>query len=310
MNFQRVVLFLLLLYFGLVSKGVACDIDENGTPVLVFPPKFDSKTPENDYVFQLIQLILKKSEGRFGPCQAKLLEYKLSVKRMEYYLEKQKDIHVIALTVNTQRDKRFLPVPIPIKKGLMGYRLLIIRKGEEERFAGVKNLRDLSRMIAGQGVGWSDAEILGHNNLNVLTAGNVGTLMDMLIHSRFDYFPRGALQISTELETHQNKPVVMEQGLLLRYPNMTALYVNAHNLPLAERLRYGLKTAFQDGSFEQFFNSHPSSIAAMQNINLDKRKVLNICNPILPGWVPVNNGKFWLEPWPDKYQEDACHKSE
>lgn len=131
----------------------------------------------------------------------------------------------------------------------------------------------------------------------------------MLVHKRFDYFPRGSLQVITELNTYNDKPVQIENHLVLRYPSLTAFYVKKENAALAERLEYGFKQAIDDGSFDKFFYSHPSSIKAMQNIDLENKTVLKICNPILPKWVPIASDKYWLEPWPTHIQAATCTKN-
>ncbi|MGL1959338.1 MAG: hypothetical protein OCD00_18775 [Colwellia sp.] len=299
------IIFCLLFFF--VAQAYACEqISKSDIPVLVFPPKSDSKAPEKDYIFQLIQLVLKKSANKFGPCEAKLLDHKLPLKRTEMYLQKDHLLHAAAFTVTEARNKIFLPVKVPISKGLMGYRLLMIHKKNIDMYTKVNSLSDLANFMAGQGIGWADVKILESNNLPVLTTGSIKTLIDMLTYSRFDYFPRGALQITTEITAYQNKPVTIEPRLLLRYPSMTALYVNSNNADLVQRLEYGLKEAFKDGSFDEFFYNHPSSIKALLNLELNKRKILDMCNPILPDWVPINKAEYWLEPWSERILQNNC----
>ncbi|MCF2949594.1 hypothetical protein L0668_15845 [Paraglaciecola aquimarina] len=298
----------LALNFIYISAINACELVNNeNEKVLVFPPKSDSLQPEKDYIFQLLKLVLQKSEDKYGPCIAKLHKYKLPLARIELYLENNHLLNVVALTANTLRDERFRPVPIPISKGLMGYRLFIIRNDAQEKFNNVNSLQDLQNFVAGQGIGWPDVDVLNQNNLPVQEAGSIKTLIDMLVHERFDYFPRGSLQIITELNTYGDKPVQIEKHLVLRYPSLTAFYVNKQNEGLAERLEYGLNKTIDDGSFDQFFFSHPSSIEAVANLDLKNKTVLQICNPILPKWVPINQNKYWLEPWPKDFQNTGCN---
>jgi len=303
---MKIISFIiLLLIYSLTSH--ACRFVDNESPqILVFPPKFDSKDPEHDYVFQLLQLILKKSNEKFGECKAHLFNHRITLKRMELYLEKNEFIDVVALTVSNTRDNIFLPIPIPISKGLMGYRLFMIRDGDSNIFSKINSLTDLRNLTAGQGIGWADVRILEHNKLPVITGGSIKSLIDMLTFNRFDYFPRGTLQVMIELENYEKKQVQLEKHLVLTYPSMTAFYVSKGNKNLAKRLEYGLKKAFYDGSFELFFNSHPSSIKALELLNLKNRLVLKICNPMLPEWVPINEKEYWLEPWPKGFQKEIC----
>ncbi|MDT0602525.1 hypothetical protein [Thalassotalea castellviae] len=285
----------------------ACNLVEaENKYILMFPPKFDSLSPKHDYIFQLLQLILKKSKPKYGLCEVQLLDQRLPLKRMEKYLKNKHLIDVVALTVNKQRDKKFLPITIPISKGLMGYRLFMIRKGDTEKFANISDLSGLSTFLAGQGIGWADVEILEHNKLPVVTGGSVKTLIDMLAYNRFDYFPRGALQMMAELNNYKDKAVQLETTLALAYPSMTALYVHKSNKHLAERLEFGLKKAIEDGSFDKFFYSHPSSVKALEFINFEQRQIIQICNPILPTWVPIEKKQYWLHPWPDNIRKNKC----
>lgn len=43
--------------------------------------------------------------------------------------------------------------------------------------------------------------------------------------------------------------------------------VNSSNIELAKRLEYGLKQAFTDGNFDKLFNTHPSSVRVLLNLN-------------------------------------------
>ena len=87
----------------------------------------------------------------------------------------------------------------------------------------------------------------------MVTSGRVKTLVQMLAHNRFDYFPQGALQIGRVLDNYLNKTNSIAENVLISYPSMTAFYVNKGNKKLAERLEYGLKQAYLDGSFNYFY---------------------------------------------------------
>jgi len=280
--------------------------ESSDTPLLILKPKVGSQSPRQDYVYQLVALILAKSNDKFGKCEVSLLDPKLSLKRSELYLERGQLVDALALTVTKARDQRFLAVTIPISKGLIGYRLFVIRKGQNHVFSAVKSIRDLSEYTAGQGNGWADTDILRHNGLPVITSSSIKNLIRMLVNKRFDYFPSGVLQIARAISSYKALDVELEKNLVLAYPSMTALYVNADNKALAARLQYGLNKAYQDGSFDTFFNTHPTSVAALKNLNLDVRTSLKLCNSVLPSWVPINDPKYWLEPWSQRIINNQC----
>ncbi|MDP1340920.1 hypothetical protein, partial [Klebsiella variicola] len=63
-----------------------------------------------------------------------------------------------------------LTVRIPIDRGLMGWRLLLVRRSELAQWDQVRHLDDLRRRIAGQGHDWPDTAILRANGLQVGTS--------------------------------------------------------------------------------------------------------------------------------------------
>lgn len=283
----------------LVWPSIACQLKADGSsPSISFPAKLGSELPEEDYVFQLLQLVLEKSSERFGPCNVKFTEFQAPLKRMQYYLENNSEVDVIALTVSKERDNKLLPVRIPIAKGLVGYRLLMINRENIDKFKYINSITQLRKFVAGQGTDWPDVKILQQNDLPVVTSGNVKTLVQMLAHKRFDYFPQGPLQIGRVLDSYRYKGVAIAENVLISYPSMTVFYVNKDNQALAERLEYGLKQAFHDGSFNTFFDQHPITVNASKYLELNKKKILFLCNQNIPAWVPVATDDYWLLPWP------------
>ncbi len=291
--------FVSFLFLASVSAAGSCVLNNgSAVPELVFPPKYMSLSPEREYTYKFIQLVLKSSEAKYGPCDVTLYKHNLPMRRTELYLKENQNIHLVALTVRKDRDKKFRPVEIPIAKGMVGQRIFLIRKGDQNRFSEVKSVEDLRSFTAGQGEGWLDVEILEKNGLKVLATDNVHSLQNMLAISRFDYYPLGVLQFRIQ----DNLPIELESRLLLSYPSMTALYVNKENDLLAERLSYGLKQAIAHGALDDLFFSHSATAISLKDLNMDKRRVIQLCNPEKPEWLPLDIDEYWLHPWP----QDIC----
>ena len=67
-------------------------------------------------------------------------------------------------------EARFKPIRIPLVKGLLGYRLFIIKQGEQYKFDGIKTFQDLTRLTAGQGRTWGDTQILANAGIPLATS--------------------------------------------------------------------------------------------------------------------------------------------
>jgi len=308
MHSSKYTVSIILLFLTLSVPSYGCEqLDGFEQRVLLLPTPLEKQSTKANYVYNLLSLILKKSNKKFGLCRVQLIGRKEVVKRLELNLQRNTLIHVTPLTVTKARDQKLIPIPIPIYKGLMGHRLFMVHRNEKDKFADVYNIKDLQSFTAGQGFGWSDVDILKYNNLPVMTSGSIRTLVDMLAHGRFDYFPRGAHEIVKEIKAYPNNSLMLEPYIILKYPSMSALYVNSNKPLLAKRLTYGFNRAVQDGSFDAFFHAHPRSVQALAHLN--NRKVIEICNPLLPAWVPLDKAEYWLAPWSKKVINRACYQS-
>jgi hypothetical protein len=149
---------------------------------------------------------------------------------------------------SAEREAEMLPIKIPIDKGLMGWRIALVKNGQSELFQHVKNAQDLRAYKAGQEHDWPDTAILKSNGLPVVTSTSYEALFNMLDGDRFDYFPRSVLEIRKELDAHPSHAMSVEQTLVLHYPAAMYFFVSPHRPELAEDLRQGLEKMIADGS--------------------------------------------------------------
>jgi hypothetical protein len=195
-----------------------------------------------------------------------------------------------------EREDELLPVRIPLEKGLLGYRVFLIRAGDQGRFSKITSLNELKTLLAGQGQDWNSTRILEHNGFAVVTANNYHSLFRMLRDGRFDFFPRGLNEVWAELEAKKDLGLTLEQGLLLRYPATSYFFVNKRNTPLAARLEKGLRAALADGSFDRLVTGHPSHRELFRLAKLSERRVLRLDNPFLPKATPLDETRLWVIP--------------
>ncbi|WP_158966807.1 hypothetical protein [Paraglaciecola sp. L3A3] len=113
-------------------------------------------------------------------------------------LLKDKLFDVTWMHTNKELELTSSPIRIPLFKGLLGLRLFFVRQAELSLFSNIESVEQLKVPMVGQGDNWTDTRILQLNNFNLVTAMNTDSLMQMLLHSRFDYFPRSVLEIWSE----------------------------------------------------------------------------------------------------------------
>lgn len=153
---------------------------------------------------------------------------------------------------NSDAERRLAPIRIPLYKGLLGHRLLVIRQQGPPRFASIRTLGELANLKAGQGRFWTDTRILKKSG-NVVTAVKTASLYPMLDGGRFDYYPRGAGEPWHEVEQHGFQVMVEPHLLLIYKMPLYACFVSQQNPQLAQRIEQGLGEAIADGSFDRYF---------------------------------------------------------
>ena len=246
-------------------------------------------TPKRDgYQFALLTLALDKTVKDYGPYQLIRVVRSYSTSRLRREINRGDVVNVHAgpwRPLETTEDKlpeRSLRVNVPIFKDLLGYRKLLIRRDDLDRFKRIGQAEDLKELVVGQANGWVDVEIYRHNGYRVNDIANPATLFDMLAKKRFDYIPISLMDVETVLSS---RPELAGQLMLL--PDITIylplpiiFYVNIHEPRMAERLEAGLNQARQDGSLDRLFKS--SFAHELQLVRDGAHKRFMLTNPFVP----------------------------
>lgn len=233
---------------------------------------------DRDYFFSLLKLVLKSSEEEFGPF--KLVTYPLNVLQKRALVEiEANQLDVTWTMTSLEREERLKPIRIPLLMGLAGYRVFLIRKGEQNRFDALETENEIKQFIAGQGAYWPDTEILLNNGYNVVKGIDHETLFKRLRFQRFDYMPRSIHEIWSEVALFDDLQV--EQKFAFYYPSPFYFFVNKSNIKLHKRLEVGLKNAMENGSFKMLFDNHISTKSMLKNATLKSRKIFTLTNTLM-----------------------------
>lgn len=199
-------------------------------------------------------------------------------------------LDIMITMTSPQREAALLGVPVPLTKGLLGWRIALVRKEHINQFARVRTADQLKRFIAGQGHDWPDSAILRGNGLPVHVSSTYNGMFKMLEAGRIDYFPRAVQQLFAEQDLHPN--LAIEPHLLVRYPTDAYFFVNRRNTRLAAELRRGLEAAIADGSFDTlFYNYFAPQIAAAR---LERRTIIDLRNPLRTASLPLERKQLWF----------------
>jgi hypothetical protein len=196
----------------------------------------------------------------FGPYQVKVSPFSMSETRMLSEMEGNSgSLDVIVHGSVTEYEGRLRTVRIPLDKGLLGYRVFLIRAERQADFDKVRTLDDLRRFSIGQGAEWQDVQILRHSGFAVETGPTYERLFAMLDAGRFDGFSRSVLEIGDEYRQFRPRypAMAIETHVLLYYPLTRYFYVT--NRPagalLAQRIETGLERLIGNGTFDKIFRN-------------------------------------------------------
>lgn len=286
-----------LRYFAVIVIIVLSPVTgrpEDSLLILKYPMPQSEKDTRHIYRIKLLELALSRTVKEYGAYRIEYSSEKMSQSRAVAMIKSNSGVDIVALPTSKHREAELHPVRIPILKGLLGYRIFIIRSGDRDKFRNIKNLEDLRRLSAGSGHDWLDSDILAENGLNVVKSSNYEGLFMMLRTKRFDYFPRGINEAFEEVESRQDKfrDIEVEKRLALHYPFPVYFFVRKDNVKLAQRIEKGLKMSIADGSFRKLFDSYNGEYIRKSGIK--NRIIIRLKNPLLPEETPLENKKFWL----------------
>lgn len=273
----------------LICLLLAWHMVATGTEVVRFPkPEFEGDH-RSDYARQLLQLAFKKIGSKY---RIQAADISMTQERQVRELEAGRTIDVAPIPSSAEREARLLPILIPINKGVLGWRLGLIRAGDQGLFAGVKTLEDLKGLSLAQGQDWPDTQILKANGVNVITASSYGDLFKMLVDKRFDYFPRSIMEIWDE-QANNADTLVVEPHLALHYVYDAYFMVNRKRTRLAQDIREGLERAIADGSFDKLFQQYYGE--RLRKAHLETRTVIELKNPLLTPGTPSDRAELWYD---------------
>lgn len=215
-------------------------------------------------------------------------------------------IHVNLLPASPQRlamvaAGRLRMIPVPLERGLLGWRTSFVLRGQEERFAHVRALQDLRTLTVGQGAGWWDLDIYRAAGIPTreLQAWRHGEFVAQMMTGAIDLFPMGleeSLSYFLPYFRQRHPKLTLDRTLLLRYPWYRFVWVSPH--PAADELYLALQEGFDiicnNGAFEAIWaqTRHPPPPDSWQG-----RTVINLENPLYgPDILPQRYQHLLLRP--------------
>ena len=241
------------------------------------------------YPVALLKLALAKAGGDYRP---KAASHDLSQSRTLRHVELGRELDITWTLTTPEREARLLAIRIPLDRGLLGWRLLLINPEDSELFASL-SLEQLKNLRCGQEQDWPDYPILRHNGFKITPTTNYQGLFYMLQRGRIAFFPRALTEVLAEIKTQEKIPLAIAPRWVLYYPAPVYYFVNKQRPDLANAIARGLLIAMDDGSMRELFLQHFGE--SIQHMELDKREIIRLENPLLSAETPLDNPALWVD---------------
>jgi len=198
--------------------------------------------------------------------------------------------------MDATRASQLSVVNIPLVKGLLGFRVFITHQDNVRKLEQVSTLSDLKKISLCQGSHWPDTDIMLAAGLKVLPNPIYENMFGQTYIKRCDAFPRG---INEAMSEYQARKILMPelalyQELILYYPFPMYFFTSTKNSKLAGFLKTGLEKAIDDGSFEEYIKSHPTTEHLFPLDKWINARFLKLDNPFLPKDFDTNSPRYWI----------------
>jgi hypothetical protein len=271
---------------------ILLSINNSSAQVIKHSSAIFERGQQTSYPVVLLQLAIEKSAPKFGPASLQSFGTHMVYQRKLLSVNKG-ELDVIWAMTSEQKEQDMLPIMIPIFKGLIGYRIMVIQAIKQQQLTHILSTQQIKNMVAIQGIDWTDTDILRANGFKVETSDWDSSLYKGVSKGYYDYFPRSMLEAWAEMRRYRFKNLVVENRHLLYYPTAMYFFVQKDNKSLAQRLEFGLNQAIDDGSFDQLLYSFPAHQDAFSKTNLNSRFVHKLSNPFLPQTAPLTDKRLW-----------------
>jgi len=205
-------------------------------------------------------------------------------------------VDVYYAPANPEWERFTHPIYIPIRKGLLNYRLLMVNKTDLHSFKSVESYKDLKRFKVGLREQWTTTQIMKALDFTVVAGTTYDDIFTMLNEGKSEFIPRGVNEVFGEIEAYGKdlSNLTIEPRLALYLPMPVYIYVSPKRHGLAVRIEKGLNMMIADGSFETLFMKYYGE--SIKRAKLSDRHIIRLSNPFLTKETPLSRKELWYTP--------------
>lgn len=278
------VLFLYLIAFsGFSNSGAATDF-KLATPI-------DARYASYELKLLKIALDHLKGDHSLSPVPTKLSQGRA----LHILADGKADFNVYYAGYSARRAKILHMIPVPLTRGLLGHRLLLVKTVFMPRIARSAALANLVKTITlGTGISWPDTDVLRLAGFQVVT----GPVQKLLDRGRVDAIPIGmhesrdfqSLFGGTDAAT---SPYQISPHHLLSYRYDSFFFVARSDTKRAAMIEEGLTKAYESGAFMEHFKANPDIAEGLEFVARHQPQLLHIASPMDSETLDAIPAPYW-----------------
>ncbi|MBN8505628.1 MAG: hypothetical protein J0L58_14250 [Burkholderiales bacterium] len=187
-------------------------------------------------------------------------------------------------------DPALRPLKMPMRRGLLGARLLLARRERLRELASLRSLAALKRrFVLGYGADWQDAPLMRTLGFKLRVYQGYGELFQALGRGEVDYLHRGVNEVWAEMDHPTLVPhgIAVVPGLALSYPLDDYFHFGPSWHERLPQLQAGARILLESGVYRRLFMS--TFGPALQRADFEGRRVLQVVGyGVAPG-TPIRD---------------------
>lgn len=256
---------------------------------------FSTHDAREKYILDILTASLKLSQDKFGEFEVQVIDISIPNQREVLMIAQGDFLNVTMALTTAEWEENTIPIYIPLRRGLLNYRLLAINETDLEKFNQITQLEQLKKLYVGLRRDWATRKIMKHLDFNIVDTYSYDTLFGMLSKGRFDYTVRGIYEIHDEIQSRKDtiNNIIIAPNLALYIPAPVYFFVSPKFPKIAERIKFGLERMVKEGMLEDIFNE--TYYHYIKELNIKNRTIINIGNPLLSEKTPLHRKELWFD---------------
>lgn len=247
------------------------------------------------FKLEILNTALQKTQLEYGDFDIVEVDLPAVTPRAKIQVQSGENINLMMAVTTNELESSLIPIRIPIRRGILNYRLIVTTQDNLTAFSNISALEDLKEIKVGLKSSWATTALFKLQHFNVIEIPTLNGVFKMVSAGRAKYVPRGINEVYHEIKSrqHQLNNLVIEPTLALYIKAPYYVFVSPKHPELAKRLELGLETMVKDGSHKAIFNKYFQEKIKLSE--LENRKVIVIKTPHLSGETPLERKELWFE---------------